>query len=254
MQVSGEGIWNLSTVNGDVSFTPEATFTETPSIQSYRVQDFKGNWSNVSDIQLSYNCIVDVVCPVFLDEIVSCASEIPSATQITIAAFEQLGIHPGEIIGEECSDVVITASNAGDTGCGGVVVRTYTITFYDPQNRNNQTVLNSFTCNQTFFIQDNENPTILTQVPSSLTLSSIDSLPTYTIEATDNCTSVVAITYEEEVISGTYHLNDFKPVNIDNSLDLIAKYKADLTSSDTIIIQGPPGTGKTFFIVGSGFS
>ena len=207
MQVSGEGIWNLSTVNGEVSFTPEATFTGTPSIQSYRVQDFQGNWSNVSEIQLSYNCVVDVVCPVFLDEIVSCASEIPSATQLTIAAFEQLGIHPGEIIGEECSNVVITASNTGDTGCGGVVVRTYTITFYDPQNRNNQTVLNSFTCNQTFFIQDNENPTILTQVPSSLTLSSIDSLPTYTIEATDNCTSVVAITYEEEVISGTCSSN-----------------------------------------------
>lgn len=52
----------------------------------------------------------------------------------------------------------------------------------------------------------------------------------------------------EEVISGTYHLNDFKPVNIDNSLDLIAKYKTDLSNSDTIIIQGPPGTGKTFFI------
>ena len=77
MQVSGEGIWNLSTVNGEVSFTPEATFTGTPSIQSYRVQDFQGNWSNVSEIQLSYNCVVDVVCPVFLDEIVSCASEIP---------------------------------------------------------------------------------------------------------------------------------------------------------------------------------
>lgn len=207
MQVSGEGIWNLSTLNGEVSFTPEVTFTGTPSIQSYKVQDFQGNWSNVSEIQLSYNCAVDVVCPVFLDEVVSCASEIPSATQLTIAAFEQLGIHPGEIIGEECSDVVITASNTGDTGCGGVVVRTYTIAFYDPQNRLNQAVLNSFTCSQTFFIQDNENPTILTQIPSSLTLSSIDLLPTYTIEATDNCTSMVEITYEEEVISGTCSSN-----------------------------------------------
>jgi gliding motility-associated-like protein len=203
MQVSGEGVWNLSTVNGVVSFTPEATFTGTPASKFYRVQDFQGNWSNVSTIQLDSSCIVDVVCPVFVDEIVSCASEIPSATQLTIAAFEQLGIHPGEIIGEECSNVVIAASNTGETGCGGVVVRTYTITFYDPQNRVNQAVLNSFTCNQTFFIQDNEHPTILTEVPSSLTLSSIALLPTYTIEATDNCTSAVAITYEEEVISGT---------------------------------------------------
>jgi len=52
----------------------------------------------------------------------------------------------------------------------------------------------------------------------------------------------------EEVISGTYHLNNFKPKNIDDSLDLIDKYKTDLENNDTIIIQGPPGTGKTFFI------
>lgn len=52
----------------------------------------------------------------------------------------------------------------------------------------------------------------------------------------------------EEILNGTYHLNDFKPVHIDDSLDLIAKYKTDLKNHDTIIIQGPPGTGKTFFI------
>lgn len=52
----------------------------------------------------------------------------------------------------------------------------------------------------------------------------------------------------EEILNGTYNLNDFKPVHIDDSLDLIAKYKTDLKNNDTIIIQGPPGTGKTFFI------
>jgi DNA replication ATP-dependent helicase Dna2 len=52
----------------------------------------------------------------------------------------------------------------------------------------------------------------------------------------------------EEVISGTYQLNNFNPAYIENSLDLIAKYKTDLKDNDTIIIQGPPGTGKTFFI------
>ena len=52
----------------------------------------------------------------------------------------------------------------------------------------------------------------------------------------------------EEILNGTYHLNDFKPVHIDDSLDLIAKYKTNLKNHDTIIIQGPPGTGKTFFI------
>lgn len=52
----------------------------------------------------------------------------------------------------------------------------------------------------------------------------------------------------EDVITGTYHLNDFKPVHIDDSLELIAKYKTDLRNHETIIIQGPPGTGKTYFI------
>jgi superfamily I DNA and/or RNA helicase/rRNA-processing protein FCF1 len=52
----------------------------------------------------------------------------------------------------------------------------------------------------------------------------------------------------EELILGSYHLNDFKPLHIVDSLDLIDKYKSDLKNNDTIIIQGPPGTGKTFFI------
>lgn len=52
----------------------------------------------------------------------------------------------------------------------------------------------------------------------------------------------------DKVVSGTYHLNDFKPEHIDNSLDLISKYKTELNNHDTLIIQGPPGTGKTYFI------
>ena len=52
----------------------------------------------------------------------------------------------------------------------------------------------------------------------------------------------------DDVILSNYHLNDFNPVHIDDSLELIEKYKTNLHSQDTIIIQGPPGTGKTFFI------
>lgn len=52
----------------------------------------------------------------------------------------------------------------------------------------------------------------------------------------------------EKVIMGQYHLKDFHPVHIDDSLDLIEQYKVDLKNSETIIIQGPPGTGKTYFI------
>lgn len=60
--------------------------------------------------------------------------------------------------------------------------------------------------------------------------------------------NVVKSAKAEEILNGTYHLNDFKPIHIDDSLDLIAKYKTDLKNNDTLIIQGPPGTGKTFFI------
>ena len=52
----------------------------------------------------------------------------------------------------------------------------------------------------------------------------------------------------DDVILSNYHLNDFKPLHIDDSLKLIEKYKTNLHNQDTIIIQGPPGTGKTFFI------
>lgn len=52
----------------------------------------------------------------------------------------------------------------------------------------------------------------------------------------------------DDVILSNYNLNDFNPVHIDDSLELIEKYKTNLHSQDTIIIQGPPGTGKTYFI------
>ena len=207
MQVLGEGVWSLDTVNGTATFTPDASFVGTPSVRSYRVQDFQGNWSNVSDIQLDSRCLTDVVCPVFIDEIVPCYTAIPSETELTIAAFEQLGIHPGEIIGEECSTVVISAVNTGVTTCGGTVVRTYTITFYASENRNSSAILNQFTCSQTFLIQDDQAPVIVTQIPSTLNLSVQDVLPVYAIEATDNCSTGVTISYNQEVITGTCSSN-----------------------------------------------
>lgn len=207
MQVLGEGVWSLDTVNGTATFTPDASFVGTPSVRSYRVQDFQGNWSNVSDIQLDSRCLTDVVCPVFIDEIVPCYTAIPSETELTIAVFEQLGIHPGEIVGEECSTVVISAVNTGVTTCGGTVVRTYTITFYASENRNSSAILNQFTCSQTFLIQDDQAPVIVTQIPSTLNLSVQDVLPVYTIEATDNCSTGVTISYNQEVITGTCSSN-----------------------------------------------
>jgi rRNA-processing protein FCF1 len=52
----------------------------------------------------------------------------------------------------------------------------------------------------------------------------------------------------EDILLSDYHLDDFEPKHINNSLELINDFKKDLFKKDTIIIQGPPGTGKTFFI------
>jgi DNA replication ATP-dependent helicase Dna2 len=52
----------------------------------------------------------------------------------------------------------------------------------------------------------------------------------------------------EELILGNYHLDDFKPVYIEDSLDLIKKFPNDLENKELIVVQGPPGTGKTFFL------
>jgi rRNA-processing protein FCF1/energy-coupling factor transporter ATP-binding protein EcfA2 len=58
----------------------------------------------------------------------------------------------------------------------------------------------------------------------------------------------VKVKIVDDVVQGNYHLNDFNPIHIDDSLKLIEEFKSTLHSQDTIIIQGPPGTGKTFFI------
>lgn len=207
LRIPSEGTWNLDTVNGVVTFTPEPSFVGTPSIQYYRVKDFQGNWSNISSIQLDSSCITNVVCPIFANEIVSCYSEIPSETELTISAFEQLGIQHGEISGEACSTVVITAHNSGDSSCGSTVVRTYTIIFYSSENRNSSEILNQYTCTQTFLIQDTIAPVIVTQIPATLNLSLEDTLPNYNIEANDNCSSNVTVTYNQEVNTGSCSAN-----------------------------------------------
>ncbi|PKG42530.1 AAA domain-containing protein, partial [Psychroflexus sp. MES1-P1E] len=65
------------------------------------------------------------------------------------------------------------------------------------------------------------------------------------IDITKNATKNKRV---EKVILGDYHLNNFDPKPISNSLDLIKLYKSKLLNDKDIIIQGPPGTGKTFFI------
>lgn len=204
MHVPNQGRWSLERLTGIVTFSPLATFTGVPSIQYYKVQDFQGNWSNSASIILQSNCTIGVVCPTFDVTTVSCFESIPTATSLTVSEFEQLGNQTGSISGDDCNVVVITAVNSGTPGCNSTIVRTYTIVFYDSNNRDNpNTVLNTYTCSQVFQISDLIAPVFVTTIPTSLTITHINELPQYNVQATDNCSAQVTIRYEEEIVAGT---------------------------------------------------
>lgn len=202
--VPNEGNWKLNTSTGNITFIPVSMTVENPSKLYYRVKDFQGNWSNTATIELQLTCVVDVVCPNFEDITLECYDELPNATSLTVAQFEQLGDQTGSIIGNECNLVTITASNSQDTGCNGTVTRTYTIVFYESETNR---ALNTFTCSQVFHIVDTVAPQFLTNIPSEVTIENIDQLPNYSIQASDNCSNQVSVTYEQEVIPGNCATN-----------------------------------------------
>ena len=204
MHVPSEGNWILNTLTGSIVFTPVSTFLAIPTTKYYRVKDFQGNWSNTASIDFQLNCTIDLVCPTFEEITVSCSDELPTATSLTVSEFEQLGNHSGDVKGDECTTVVITASNAGNMGCNGTVTRTYTIAFY---HTNSNTLLNSFTCTQLFRINDTEAPVFTTSIPSTLTIENSNQLPVYELQATDNCSNQVAVVYEQEIIPGNCPTN-----------------------------------------------
>lgn len=202
--VPNEGNWKLNTSTGNITFIPISMTVENPSKLYYRVKDFQGNWSNTATIELQLTCVVDVICPNFEDITLECYDELPNATSLTLAQFEQLGDQSGRIIGHECNLFTITASNSQDTGCNGTVTRTYTIVFYESEtNRALNIALNTFTCSQVFHIVDTIDPQFLTSIPSSITIENINQLPSYTIQTSDNCSSQVGITYQEVIIPGS---------------------------------------------------
>jgi outer membrane protein OmpA-like peptidoglycan-associated protein len=54
LAVAGEGTWSVDTTSGAVTFTPEAGFTGSPTVVSYRLADDQGNISNTATITVSY--------------------------------------------------------------------------------------------------------------------------------------------------------------------------------------------------------
>ncbi len=52
--VPGEGVWSVDGVTGEMTFTPEAGFTDDPTDITYRVDDDEGNASNPATVSIDY--------------------------------------------------------------------------------------------------------------------------------------------------------------------------------------------------------
>ncbi len=64
LDVAGEGIWSVDGTTGEITFTPEAGFTDDPTDITYTVNDAEGNTSNPATVSIDY----DVQPPVAVDD------------------------------------------------------------------------------------------------------------------------------------------------------------------------------------------
>ena len=208
MVVPGEGSWSIDAVSGAVTFVPQAGFYGTPTPKNYQVSDLQGNVSNQAVITLNSQCELEVTCPNFGITTVQCYTEIPTATTLTIAAFEQLGDNSGTIGDTSCGNVVITATNSDFTGCNSDVVRTYTISVYADTNLNGlkdvneNAVLSTITCAQVFHVNDTVAPVFSSVLPADVVVE-CNAIPAVeTLQATDNC-GVVTVVSQDQMVLGT---------------------------------------------------
>lgn len=207
MFVSGEGHWNVNSITGAVTFTPVAGFYGDPTPVNYTINDFQGNISNLALITLSSQCELEVTCPNFEITSVQCYDEIPTATILTQVEFEQLGDGLGKIGDSMCGIVVITATNNEFNGCNSDVIRTYTISVYADYNlngvreANENTVMNTVTCSETFHVNDTIAPVFSGTLPVDVVVE-CNAIPVAeNVQATDNCSEVI-ITSQDEITSG----------------------------------------------------
>ena len=208
MVVPGEGSWSIDAVSGVVTFVPQAGFYGTPTPKNYQVSDLQGNVSNQAIITLNSQCELEVTCPNFEITTVQCYAEIPTATTLTIAAFEQLGDSSGTIGNTSCGNVVITATNSGFAGCNSDVVRTYTISVYADTNLNGlkdvneNAVLSTITCSQVFHVNDTIAPVFSSVLPADVVVE-CNAVPSVeTLQATDNC-GVVTVVSQDQIVLGS---------------------------------------------------
>ncbi len=62
--VPGEGVWSVDGVTGEITFNPQAGFTDDPTDITYTVNDAEGNTSNAATVSIDY----DVQPPVAVDD------------------------------------------------------------------------------------------------------------------------------------------------------------------------------------------
>jgi len=117
--VDGEGIWRVND-DGTITFEPENGFTDTPTAIWYKLQDSKGDFTNIATVSICYTKIIPKPCPKPCNTVCSTKTPIvlPKDTNGTIHATDNLNIvvtsfRPTVI------DVLGNGDSFGDAGACG---------------------------------------------------------------------------------------------------------------------------------------
>ncbi|KAG1654010.1 Serine-aspartate repeat-containing protein D [Nymphon striatum] len=104
--VAGEGVWTVNPTTGEVTFTPETGFTADPTPVPYTVNDNDGNTSNVSNISIDYDQILDLR----LTKVMSSNTDEDKSTTITINDTLTYTVSAENIGNDTIKDIVVTDS------------------------------------------------------------------------------------------------------------------------------------------------
>lgn len=204
LTVANEGTWSVCPNTGAISFVPEPNFNGIPSEKFYNVKDTQGNVSNNAKITFSPTCNTNVSCFMESNIEVQCLTEIPNESNVSISDFLLLG---GNITGNQCGIIIITAENSTFNGCNTEIIRTYTITEYQDNNQNGtldadeNTVNSSFTCSQVYKINDTIAPQFNENLPIDKIVSCNQITNAEVLTATDNC-STATVNFSESIENG----------------------------------------------------
>jgi gliding motility-associated-like protein len=160
-------------------------------------------------------CVLDMSCPPSFNEDITCSAALPDPAT-SISELKALGF----TVSSTCGTIVITSSDSAIPECSGDVIRTYTI--LDDRNGNgvyDNGIDEQITCEQTFSINDNINPTASNLDPINVECDIDVPNPDINLVSgvSDNCTPNPTISWVSdisddntcpEVVTRTYSVTD----------------------------------------------